>query len=259
MSNPVLILGGSSGIGAACANKLSKQGRTVILVARDGQKMKMLQENLPTESYSFEYDLNDLEGIKTIFDFCKEKTQRLDAMIYCAGKDASCPIKACKILQMEEVMRLNCLAFLEAVKHFANKRYSNDYAKIVAISSSSSVSCDKGMGVYSASKAALNALVKTMAKEYTRRGILVNAVLPAGVMTPMAAEKVSKMNGGIPIDVEGEILRLNENPIPINTEDDQPYGIISPDSVAAMVEYLVSEQNKYITGALIPISAGRIF
>lgn len=259
MEGPVLIIGGSSGIGAACARRLSAEGRTVILVARDIEKLRLLAETLPSQALYLSYDLNDLEGIKSIFTFCNQNSKRLDGMIYCAGKDSACPVKASRPALMEEIMRVNCFAFLEAAKHFYSKRYSNDYAKIVAISSSASQSCDKGMGMYSASKAALNALVKTMAKEFTRRGILVNAILPAGVMTQMAAEKIQIMSGGGPIDVDLEVQRLNENPIPLNSEDDQPYGNISPDSIAALAGFLLSTQNKYITGALLPISAGRAF
>lgn len=259
MQGPVLIIGGSSGIGAACARRLSAGGRTVILVARDKEKLRALAETLPSEALCLPYDLNNLEGIKSIFTFCSQNSQRLDGMIYCAGKDSVCPVKASQPALMEEIMRINCVAFLEAAKHFYSKRYSNNYSKIVAISSSASQSCDRGMGMYSASKAALNALVKTMAKEFTRRGILVNAILPAGVMTPMAAEKMQITSEIGPINVDLEIQRLNENPIPLNSEGDQPYGIISPDSVADLAEFLISEQNKYITGALLPISAGRAF
>lgn len=256
MSGPVLILGASSGIGAACAHKLSAQGLPVILVARNTQKLEQLQRELPSDSYIFPFDLQNVGEIKSIFDFCKQKELLLHAMIYCAGMDATCPIKGLSLDLMERVMRVNCLAFFEAGKQFANRRYSADRSRIVAISSSASIHCEKGMGIYAASKAALNAAVKTMAQEYVRRGILVNAVLPTGVLTPMAVEKMCALNEEVPEDLDAAIRALETAPIPIFPDAEQPYGIIPPGSIASLVAWLISEENRYVTGALIPVSAG---
>ena len=155
-------------------------------------------------------------------------------------------------------MRVNCLAFAEMGKHFYSKRYSHDFSRMVAISSSASISCDKGMGPYSASKAALNAVVKTMAKEFIKRGILVNAILPAGVLTPMAAEKIQTLTGTA-MDVSATITQLEQGPPVIAEQEAQPCGIILPSHIARIAAYLVSAENRYVTGALIPVSGGLTF
>lgn len=256
MGKPVLILGASSGIGEACARKLSAQGAPVVLVARNAKKLAKLREELPSETYAFPFDLQDVNGIKSIFDFCRRNSLLLEGMVYCAGMDATYPIKGLNLELMERVMRVNCLAFFEAGKHFANRRYSADCSRIVAISSSASIHCEKGMGLYAASKAALNMAVKTMAQEYVRRGILVNAILPTGVLTPMAVQKMRTLNEEVPEDIDAAIRELEDNPVPINPDSEQPYGIIPPSSIASLVTWLVSEENRYVTGALLPVSAG---
>lgn len=253
-----LITGASSGIGAACAKALSTQGHNLVLVARNEEKLKAFSAVLDGNHEIYAYDLEDTEHIRGIFDFCREKSLKLDGMIYCAGLDLESPIKGCSFTAWERVMKVNCIAFAEMGRLFYSKRYSNDYARIVAISSSASVTCDKGMGPYSASKAALNAVVKTMAKEFTRRGILVNAVLPAGVLTPMAAAKIQKMTGQW-IDCEKEERIINMNPVKICEGDVQPYGLITAGNLAKFISYLVSADNRYITGALVPVSAGLSF
>ncbi len=253
-----LIAGASSGIGAACAEQLSCEGHIVVLVARNAEKLKTFATTLPTQAECFAYDLENVQQVRSIFDYCKEKGLKLDGMVYSAGMNADVPMKICTPDLMERVMRVNCIAFAEMGKHFYSKRYSNDFSRIVAISSSASQSFEKGMGPYNASKAALNAMVKTMAKEFVKRGVLVNAVLPAGVMTPMAAEKIAKMTGTA-IDVERAIQELEQSPVPIHEEEAQPFGIIAPSAVAEMVAYLVSPKNRYVTGALLPISAGLDF
>lgn len=253
-----LITGASSGIGAACAKKLSAHGHNLVLVARNEEKLKTFAAALGGNHAVYAYDLEDTEHIRSIFDFCREHRLKLDGMIYCAGLDAEAPIKGCTAALWERAMKINCISFGEMGRLFYSKRYSNDYARVVAISSSASVSCDKGMGPYSASKAALNAVVKTMAKEFVRRGILVNAVLPAGVLTPMAVAKIQKMTGQW-IDCEGREMEIESRPIEIQEDSVQPYGLITPQNLAAFISYLVSPSNRYITGALLPVSAGLPF
>lgn len=253
-----LIAGASSGIGTACAKKLLMQGHKLILVARDAEKLHKFAESLSGEVYAFTYDLEDIHNIRSIFDYCRSKELLLDGMIYSAGINSDVPMKVCTPEIMERVMKINCIAFADMAKHFYSKRYSHDNSRILAISSSSSISCDKGMGPYSASKAALNAVVKTLSKEYVRRGILVNALLPAGVLTPMAAKKIETLTG-MPYDLDKMLEQIENNPVQIQESAAQPYGIISPGNLADIIAYLISPDNKYITGALLPVSAGLAF
>lgn len=253
-----LITGASSGIGRECARKLSELGHEVILVARNEESLKKLSDELPHESYWYSYDLSNAENIKDIFSYCKENIGKLDGMIYAAGVNADIPIKAISVGSFASVMNVNCGSFLMMGKFLANRKYSNDNARVVAISSSASISCDKGMGIYSASKAAMNALVKTMSKEFVHRGILVNAILPAGVLTPMAIKKIQTVTGQ-ELDLGSIGKKLSEMEYSIDVSSEQPCGMILPDNLADVICYLVSKTNRYITGALIPVSAGRIF
>lgn len=250
-----LITGASSGIGAACAEKLSRDGHTVVLVARSAEKLQQVAGTLSGTAHVFPYDLEDVANVKTIFDFCKDQGLKLDGMVYSAGVNADVPLKVCSPDIWDRVMRVNCLAFAEMGRHFYSKRYSHDFSRMVAISSSASISCDKGMGPYSASKAALNAVVKTMAKEFIKRGILVNAILPAGVLTPMAAAKIEALTGTA-MDVPAAIAQLEQAPPTIAEQETQPCGIILPSHIATIAAYLVSAGNRYVTGALLPVSGG---
>lgn len=253
-----LITGASSGIGEACARKLSAEGHTVIMVARSEEKLRLLSEELPNEAYYFAYDLNDVQNVKNIFSYCKSLGKKLDGLIYAAGMNADIPFKAMSGDLFSQVMNVNCGSFAMMGKFFANRQYSNDNARIVAISSSASISCDKGMGLYSASKAAMNSLVKTMAREFIGRGILVNAVLPAGVLTPMAIKKIQTMTGET-LDIDAMLQNLSAIEYSVDPDDEQPCGIILPYKLAEVICYLASADNRYVTGALIPVSAGRVF
>lgn len=248
MNQSYLIAGASSGIGKACAKVLAEEGNTLILAARNEDRLKALAEELPGRIFTVSYDLNDLEHIKSIFQICREENIKLDGMVYSAGVNADCPIKVNRISLMQEAMTVNCFAFLELGKNFYSKRFSNEGASIVAVSSIASLLCERGMAPYSASKAALNAVVKTMAKEFIRRKIRVNAVLPGGVDTPMAAQKMAVLSG---------TEALQESPE--QQEQTQALGLIPDWIVAENIKFLLSDKSSYTTGELLTVSGGRSY
>lgn len=241
MEKSILVTGASSGIGAAVSKYLSEQGYFVVLVARNKDRLSKVEEGLCGGKLSIPYDLTNLEEIEKIFLICQENGIKLDGLVHCAGINNDIPIRANDIEVMKEVTTVNYFSFVELGKYFNKKKYSNERASIVAISSSAAYSCGKGMCTYSSSKAALNAAVKVMGKEFMKRMQRVNAILPTFVDTPMAERMNASLN-----DLEAKVAR-------------QPLGLIEPQQIAYLVEFLLSDKASYITGACIPVSAGSIF
>lgn len=240
MAKKILITGASSGIGEQTARYLSEQGYETVLVARNAEKLNDIANSLAGETVVIPFDLNKLSEIKNIFDRCKEQGIKLDALIHCAGINSDMPISVNDIEIMQQVTTVNYYAFVELGKYFGKKKYSNEGSSIVAISSSAADACMKGMCTYSASKAALNASVKVMAREYLKRKQRVNAIMPSFVDTPMAKQMDEQLG-----DLDQKLAT-------------QPLGLIEPIDISYMVEFLISEKAKYITGACIPISGGAI-
>ena len=235
-----LVTGATSGIGEGCVRSLIENGNVVVAIGRNEEKLNSLSEEYGASFHYVPYDLSNLSDIGSIFTYCKEHDLKFDGMVYSAGEDYSSPIKANSIERMRRLMDVNCLAFVEMARHFYSKRYSNDDASIVAISSIASLTNETGMVAYSASKAALNSAVKTMSKEFVGRGIRVNAILPGGVDTPLAQKK------NMLLGKDEESIRL-----------DQKLGTIPVEQIVNQVEYLLSEKAGYMTGELIVISGGR--
>lgn len=234
----ILITGASQGIGAKTAEYLSAQGATVILVARNEEKLKKIQKTLVAESYIFPYDLMDLNEIKSIFDFCSDKGMKLHGLVHCAGVNRDIPIRNNDIGLTQETFCVNYMSFLEMAKYFSKKKYSEDGSSVVALSSHATNSIAAGMSTYTSSKAALEATVEVMAKEVIKRGIRVNAIAPACVDTEMI--------DNAPF-IKKEELHMT-----------QPLGIIDPIHISYLVEFLLSDKAKYITGAVVHVSAGNI-
>lgn len=246
MGKNYIIFGASSGIGKACVESLASEENQLVIVARRIDLLKEIADSSLGYVYPVQYDLNDLENIKDVFRICTEHQFKLDGMVYSAGMDGTWPVKVNNIRFMQQMMNINCFAFVEVSKYFYSKRYSNDGASIVAISSIASLTSEIGMVSYSASKAALNSVVKTMSKEFIRRNIRVNAVLPGGVATPMAEEKGQLLSGIAEVQIED-----NKNP--------QKLGMIPASYIANEVRRLLSDESRYTTGEMAVISGGREF
>ncbi len=235
----VLITGATSGIGETITLQFAKIGTKIIAVARNSRKLEAMQREYPDCIYPFEYDFMNLDNIEDIFVFCKENGLKLDGLIHCAGIAINSVIKANNVEDMEKTMRINCFALFELGKYFSMKKYSNDGASLVAISSIVSLNNDKGLSQYAASKAAVNSVVKTMSKEFMRRKLRVNAILPANVRTPMFMAGVNQIENYME-----------------TAEARQPLGFIDPEQIAYMAEFLLSDNSKYMTGELVVISGG---
>ena len=232
----ILITGASRGIGKATAIYLAEQGYQVILIAKNENNLKEVADIIGENVYIYPYDLMDLEHISQIYNFISDKGIKLDGLVHCAGVNHDIPIRGNDIELMKETMTINYMSFVELAKYFIKKKYSNDSSSVVAISSSAAYYSPAGMATYASSKAALEVAVKVSAKEFIYRKTRVNAISPNCVDTQMVNDA--------PFLTGESIVRA------------QPLGLIEPIQVAYLVEYLLSDRSKYITGSVIPVFAG---
>lgn len=232
----VLVTGATSGIGEAVARCLAADGFRLVLVARNQQKLELLSEELGPNVYIFAYDLYDLEHIYTIFDYCQERQLVLDGLVYCAGKVTNSTFRSIEIKEVQQIMDVNCMAFVEMGKMMALRKYSANGGSIVAMSSLSAATAYAGTAAYTMSKTALNAACRVLSKELLKRKIRVNTIMPGYVRTPMTEEMA-----------EEQVVA------------EQPFGFVEPEEIAAVIEFLLSDKARCITGAAIPVSAGMNF
>lgn len=232
----VLITGASSGIGEAMAIHLDSVGYHVVLVARRLEKLESIAARLTHEAICIPYDLQNLEGIEQIFTECKEKGIQFYGLVHCAGINRDQPVKTNDLSDMVQVMNLNLLSFVQLAKYFCQKKYSEDGGAIIAMSSTAVLGCDKSMCTYSASKAGVDAAVRVMSKEFARRGIRVNSIQPTYVDTQMARETPN---------YEEKFAA-------------QPLGVIKPEYIAYLAEFLLSPKARFISGSNLKMSSAAI-
>ncbi|WP_245945609.1 SDR family NAD(P)-dependent oxidoreductase [Helicobacter didelphidarum] len=238
-----LITGGSSGMGAHIALSLNALGAEVFALGRDTQKLESKKEQAHNQDnfITITQDMSQFKGLdKTILNLAKEYGS-FDGAVLSAGIQQTAPIQS--VLSVESATALfdiNYFGNLQVLKGLLDKRAkSNEGASFVWISSNASVKAYKGIANYSASKAAINAAVKSIALEIAPKFRL-NAISPGFVLTEMIESWKSVYNAQYIDDMDKQY----------------PLGIGSVEKVSPLVCFLLSGDSAWITGQNIVIDGG---
>lgn len=162
-------------------------------------------------------------------------------MVYCAGISPLCLLKDNTPELAEQVFNINFFSFIECCRYFYMEQNSTAGSKIVAITSTAAHTSGYRQTLYGASKSAMIASVKLMAKELLNRNIKINCISPGFTDTGMLNE-----------------LRKKSENIDEKIRCKQPLGIISPDKIAETVELLLSQFSDGITGTELIYDGGSL-
>lgn len=238
----VLVTGASSGIGRATAVVLSRMGARLIL---SGRRADALDETLAATENSANhicstFDLTSLDGIpKWVAEIVGHAGTPLDGAIHCAGVGGHIPLRAISGGNIEPVMVTNVHAALMLLRAVTAKNVAAAAGmSIVFISSAAALVASPGLATYSASKAALNAVARSAAKELAAKRVRVNCIAPAYVRTPMFDHAA------------GAITDFEQ------IEKRQFLGIIEPEEIGIMAAYLLSSAARSITGSQFVMDGG---
>ena len=235
MSNLVLVVGASSGIGRRIVEVLSKD-MTVIAIARRKDRLDSLHD-LGVNTKQF--DVTDFEEILPFVRQISKEYGRISSLIYAAGTQEINTIKSIQIDKAKKMFDVNFFGAMWFAKAFTNKLIRSKHnPSITFISSVAGSQPEIGILNYSASKAALNNLTKGLAKEIAP--VRVNAIAPGFLRTEMT-EKFQDI--------------YNEEFIS-NMERSLPLGLGDVNDIAQVVKYLISEESKYITGNIVNLDGG---
>lgn len=212
-----LITGASRGIGAAIASELGRQGWALLTPSRE------------------ECDLASAESVEA---YLTATSPEVDALINNAGENPIVALPQITLKTWRRAQQVNLTSPLQLIQHCAAAMRKRGGGRIVNVSSCYSLVTRTGRATYSATKAALNSLTRSAALEYASDHILVNSVCPGFVET--------------------DLTRRNNTPAQIGELASQvPLGrLASPDEIATLVAFLVSDCNTYITGQTIAVDGG---
>lgn len=239
-----LVTGASRGIGRATAIKLASYGATVI-VNYQGSKEKaeevvntILANGGQAESYGC--DVSDFESCGNMIGEIIKKYGHLDILVNNAGITRDGLIMKMSEEDFEKVLDVNLKGAFHTIRHASRYFLKQRSGSIINISSVSGVSGNAGQANYSAAKAGLIGLTKSVAKELGSRGIRVNAVAPGFIETDMT----DAMPDSAKEAIKGQITMGR---------------IGTPDDIANVVAFLASEAAAYVTGQTIAVDGGMVF
>nr|WP_317403104.1 SDR family oxidoreductase [uncultured Helicobacter sp.] len=238
-----LITGASSGIGAAIALELNALGAEVIAIARDSKKLESKREKaLHKERFiPISKDISEYASLdKWALNLAKEYGS-FDGTVLSAGLQQTAPISS--VLSVEgatAIFNVNYFGNLQILKGLLDKRAKSvSGASFVWISSNASVKAQKGLSSYSATKAGVNAAVKSIALEIAPK-YRINAISPGFVKTEMI-ESWSKI-------YDKEYIEAMDKAYPL--------GIGEVSDITPLVCFLLSESSRWITGQNIIVDGG---
>lgn len=241
MKSYILITGASSGVGREIAIYLS-QNNSVILNGRDETRLEETKNacNPNSEILIWRFDLEEISDLENdLKKWVKEREISVSGFVHCAGVMKMIPCKLFSEKFFEKVYRVNVFSAALIIKVLSSKRINQASLKsAVFISSNISNRGAKAFSIYGSSKSALDGLMRNLAVELAP-ATRVNSVLPGGMITSMTEAMF-----------ENEELRNN-------FERNYPLGIGTPQKLAPLIEFLLSEKSDWITGQQFIIDGGR--
>jgi len=237
-----LVTGAAQGIGKAIALRLAEEGSDIILVDVNKEKCDQTAEEIQgkgRKTWPYQIDVSDYRQVESLFESETAKWGRLDVLVNNAGITRDNLILRMKEEEWDSVIKINLKGVFNFCKAASKVMMKQRSGVIVNISSIIGIMGNAGQINYSASKAGLIGVTKSLAKELASRNIRVNAVAPGFIQTAMT-DKLTE-----------EQKQLMLNAIPLKR-------IGSPEEVANLVLFLACDESSYTTGQVINVDGGMV-
>lgn len=235
-----IVTGASRGIGRAIAERLAKDGRHVVLVARSAEGLAATDAAIKAASGSCEVrpcDIANSADVQQLVDGVAETHGRLDILVNNAGITRDTLLLRMTDEQWDEVLNVNLRSVFVACRAALRPMMRGKFGRIVNIGSVSGLSGNAGQANYAAAKAALVGFTKTVAKEMGAKNITANVVAPGFIETDMT-------------DILGDAVKTAVLPnIPVRR-----FG--KPEEIAAAVAYATSDEAGFFTAQTIVVDGG---
>lgn len=236
-----IVTGASRGIGKSIALALAKEGATVVSVATTLEGASASSDWIHSEtgraSHAFACNIGDASSVEALTNFMSEKIGSPSILVNNAGITRDAILLRMKDEDWDDVMTVNLKGTFLMIRAFTKPMMKARYGRIVNLASVIGQSGGAGQANYAASKAGIEGLTKSVAKEYGSRGITCNAVAPGFIETDMTAHLSPEMREHV----------MKNAPL-------QRLG--SSDDVAAAVLFLASPEAAYITGQTLTVDGG---
>ncbi len=234
-----IVTGGAQGIGQAVAARLVAGGATVAIWDRDGALAEQTAQALGHGAFACEVDIANWNSVETAMSTTLMHAKGVDVLVNSAGvAGTNAPLADYPVDEFRAITEINLLGTFHVNRAVIPSMTAAKYGRIVNIASVAGKEGNPNASAYSASKAGVIGLTKSLGKELAHLDIAVNCVTPAAARTrifdQMKQEHIDYMLSKIP---RGRFLELDE--------------------AAAMIVWLCTRENSFTTGAVFDLSGGR--
>ncbi len=236
-----VITGGSRGIGLAIAKKLAEGGANIAVLyvgdESEGKAAKAELEQYGTKVEQYFCDVSDFEKSKAVCEQVIEEFGKVDILINNAGITRDKLVLNMDEKDFDAVINVNLKGTFNMIKHFYKHFMKNRGGRIVSTSSIVGLIGNAGQANYSASKAGIIGLTKSVARELAGRNVTVNAVAPGYIGTDMTNVLPDKVKESMKAQIPAKRIG-------------------TPEDVANVVAFLCSDEAAYVTGEVIRVDGG---
>jgi 3-oxoacyl-[acyl-carrier protein] reductase len=232
-----LITGASGGIGGAIAQALHRQGASVAISGTRREALDALAAKLGARTHVLPCNLADAAEVEALVPAAEAGMGQLDILVANAGITRDNLFVQLRDEDWDEVIKVNLTATFRLARAATKLMMRKRFGRIIAITSIVGITGNPGQGNYTASKAGLIGMIKTLGAEYARRNITANCIAPGFIATPMTDALNEKQRESILAKVPA--ARLG-----------------TADEVAAAAVYLSSNEAAYVTGQTIHVNGG---
>ena len=241
-----VVTGGGTGIGAAAASHLSAAGAKVSLL---GRRLKPLQEHAARiEGTAFACDVTDRDAVACAFDQARAANGPIDILVVNAGVGDSAPFGRIAREDWDRLIAVNLTGAFDCAQLALPDLLASDEGRLVFVASVASLRGVPYAAHYAAAKHGLLGLMRSLAVEFAKTSLTVNAVCPGFVDTPMTDQSVAR--------VAENTRRAPEAAREAISAMNASGRLVQPDAVATMILNLCLPQSRDVNGAAVTIDGG---
>ena len=241
MNRNVVITGGSKGIGRAIVDAFLTEGDRVVFTARtesDGEKVLDEKKEAAGRIFYFKSDVSDEEDVKALADFTQKQIGACDVLINNAAIFRPGNVHENSTEDFDALFAVNVRGVFLTCKYFIPQMLEKKKGAIINIASLAGLNGGYNMTLYSATKAAVIGMTRSMAMDYTRYGIHINGICPSATMTEMF------LSGN------------NEALIALYEANNPARRLGRPEEIADAAVFLASEKSGYMSGQMLSVDGG---